>query len=358
VAYGTLTTLDTLKATYQTVAEFGEDRAFESIQALLDAHNQIVQTMYTDIVDRTTDRLRRYGTTDSMTMVKTDEMGRPDAQKILPGAVAGFPLESFQATLQWTRKYFQNAQVAEVAGQFLMMRTADLQRIQLEIKRALFSPTNYNFDDYLVDRLQQIPLPVRALLNADGLGIPAGPNGETFDGTTHTHYLATASFVAADLVAALETVLEHYNTGDAMIYINRAQETAIRGFTANFTAMLNAQLVGATTATQVGPGQPRLSAVPIYNRQIGIFNGAEVWVKPWIPASYILVLIKGQPKPLVLRTRPGAGNGDLQLVADDERYPFRARTYEREFGVGVWNRTAASCLYVGGGSYVAPTLAA
>lgn len=356
MAYGTLLTLDTLRATYQTVAEFGEDLAFASIQALMDAHNEIVQTMYADLVDRTTDRLRRYGTPDSMTFVKTDEIGRPDAQKILPGAVAGFPLDSYQASVQWTRKYFQNATVAEIAGQWIAMRTADLQRIQLEVKRALFVPTNYNFDDYLVDRLQQITLPVRALLNADGLGIPAGPNGETFNGATHTHYLATASLVAADVVALLETVLEHYNSGEAVIYINRAQETAIRGMGANFTAMLNANIVGPDTATRF-EGAP-LNAIRLYNRPIGIFNGAEVWVKPWIPAGYIVAFIKGQPKALVMRSRPGAGNGDLQLVADDERYPLRARTYEREFGVGVWNRTAAAVLFTGGGTYTAPALAA
>jgi hypothetical protein len=355
MAYGTLTTLDTLRATYQSVALFGEDRAYESIQAMLDAHNEIMQTIMTDVVERTTDRLRRYGTADTMVMTKGTEMSRADAQKILPGAPAGFPLEAWEATLQWTRKYFQNATVAEVTGQFLAMRTADIRRVIAEVQRAIFTPTNYNFDDYLVDHLQQIQLPVRALLNADGLPIPAGPNGETFNGATHTHYLATASLVMSDMVAVLETVLEHYNSGQAVIYINRSQEATVRTFTPNFVALQNTSIWAPTTAPRFnGPGS--LQTVPLYNRLIGEFNGAEVWVKPWIPAGYIFVFLRDQPKPLCLRTRTPQ-SGDLVLVADDERYPLRAKSYEREFGVGIWNRTNGAVLYTGGGTFVAPAVA-
>jgi hypothetical protein len=269
--------------------------------------------------------------------------------------VAGFPLEAYGRSVGWTRKYFQNARVDEFMGQIMAIRDADIQRVILEVKRALFVPTNYTFDDYLVDHLSQIPLNVRALLNADGLGIPAGPNGETFDGTTHTHYLATASLVAANLTAALETVLEHYNTGEAVIYLNRAQETAVTGL-AGFTLLQQVNLVGATTATQV-MGNTRLNQVRLYNRQIGYYGGAEVWVKPWIPANYILVFIRNQPKPLAIRSRNPQSN-NLVLVADDEKYPLRARTWEREFGVGVWNRMAAAVLQTNSGTYAAPTLAA
>jgi hypothetical protein len=355
MAYGTLTTLDTLKSTFQTVAEFGEDRLWEeSIQPLFDAHNRIMSDMFSDLAERSTDRQRRYGTTDQMSMQKTDEMGRPDAQKVAPGAVAGFPLESFQGTLQWTRKYFINASVAEVAGQVLAMRDADVQRFILEVKRALFNPTNYVFDDYLVDHLSAIPLNIRALLNADGLGIPAGPNGETFDGATHTHYLATASLVEANANALLETVLEHYASGAACLYINRAQETLFRAF-AGFTKLEQVSIVPTTTAAAVY--NPRLDAVQLYNRQIGVFNGAEVWVKPWVPASYVVAFVRDQPKPLVVRSR-NANGSQLLLAAEDEKYPLRARTYEREFGIGVWNRMNAAILYTASGTYAAPTLAA
>jgi hypothetical protein len=355
MAWGTTTSSDTLASQFQTVAQFGEDRLWEqSIQPNLDAHNEIMDSLFMDLCERGTDRQRRYGTTDQMSMVKTDEMGRPDAMKVAPGAVAGFPMDEFAGTLQWTRKYFQNASVAEVTGQVTAMQDADAQRVILEVKRALFNPTNYTFDDYLVDHLSQIPLSVRALLNADGLGIPPGPNGEVFDGTTHTHYLATASLVVANLTAALETVLEHYAAGEARIYINRAQEAAVSAL-AGFTPLQQVSIVPPTTAAAVY--NPRLDRIQLYNRQIGVFAGAEVWVKPWVPANYIVVFMVNQPKPLFIRSRTADSNR-LVIVAEDEKYPLRARTYAREFGVGVWNRTSAAVLYTASGTYAAPTLAA
>jgi hypothetical protein len=60
----------------------------------------------------------------------------------------------------------------------------------------------------------------------------------------------------------------------------------------------------------------------------------------------------------VMRTR-NANSGNLELVADDEQHPLRARAYEREMGFGVWTRTNGAALFVdagAAGSYVAPTI--
>jgi len=352
MAYGTLSTLDTLLSTFQSVLEFDETRLSDILTQYLEDYNRIMQTVLDDVVVRTTEKEDVYGTASSMEMVKTDQFGAPDAQKIGYGVVVGFPLESFQGTLQWTRKFFQTATVAEVTNQYLGLQVADRQRVINEAKRALLTPTNYTFNDYLVNRRSTIPLQVRALLNADGNPIPPGPNGEFFDGTTHTHYLATASFAQADLVAALETVLEHYAEGEALIYINRAQEPTIRGF-ANFVPYLNTGYVGPITATQI-PGR-QLDTVQLYNRPIGQFNGAEVWVKPWVPSGYVFSFLKNQRKPLAMRTRV-AGGGNLELVDQSDHYPLRASGYEREFGFGVWERANGSVLFVSGGSYTAPTI--
>lgn len=356
--YGTLSTIDLLKSTFQTVAQFGEENAYTQLQAMLDAHNRIVAGMMTDLVEKTTDKQRLYGSTDQMSMVKTDEHGRPGPQKVAPGVAAGFPLESFQATVQWTRKYFQSASVEEVVGQAVAAMDADKSRLILEMQRAFYVPTNYTFNDYLMARQSSIPLNVRRLLNADGLGIPAGPNGETFNGSTHTHYLVAATPgtpIAADYVSLLETVLEHYPNGQVILAINRAQETSVRGFTSNFVPFQPVNVVGATTASQI-PGRS-LETVPIYNRMIGEFNGAEVWVKPWVVSGYPVVYIKGYGAPLCMRVRDTT-SGDLTIVADDEKYPLRAKNWEREFGIGVWNRSAMAVLDITNGSFTAPTLAA
>jgi len=350
MAFGTLSTLDTLAASQQSIAAYGEDNAFEGIELARQAHNAIVQEMISGFIETTTDRQRRYGGNDDMAMDEVDEFGRGDAQKITAGVTVGFPMRLFDVSVQWTRKFMQNAKVSELAAQFVAAQTAHIKALQREIKRAIFTATNSTFVDKHVDG---VSLAVKALVNADSAAIPVGPNGETFTAASHTHYIARVGTLAAtDITAALELVIEHHNTGQAMLLINRASEAAIRGFTSNFTPYTDVRIIpGSGTQTATGT----LNPTNLYNRAIGIFDGAEVWVKPWVPANYMFAYINGAPKPLVLRER-NPGSSGLQIAAEDEAYPLRAQTLEAEFGVGVWTRTNGAVLYTGGTSYVSPTI--
>lgn len=351
MAYGTLNTLDTLAASQQSIAAYGEDRAFEAIDQALNAHNGIMRDILADFVEFTTDRQRRYGSPDNMSMDEVDEFGRGDAQKISAGVTLGFPLRLFDLTVQWTKKYFQNHTAAELAAQFRAALTAHRRRTTREIKRAIFTPTNNtSYVDRLVDN---VTLSLRALANADSQAIPLGPNGEVFDSSTHTHYLARVGTLAAsDISGVLNTVREHYNTGNLKLYINQAQESAVRGFTSNFVAYLDARLIPSDSTLRANG---TLAQNNYFNRAIGLFDAAEVWVKPWVPANYMVAWLDGGPKPLVLRER-SAGSSGLVVAAEDEAYPLRARTLEAEFGIGVWQRVSAAVLYVGGTSYTAPTI--
>lgn len=356
MSYGTLQVLDTLaSASNTTVARFGEDRAFEEIQAALAAHNQITNELMGDFVEKTTDRLRRYGSNDSMAMDELDEYGRADAQKITAGATVGFPLRLYGISLQWTRKFFQNATPAELAAQTAAVMDADVKALQRELKRALFTATNATFVDRLVDG---VSLDIKRLINADSQPIPLGPNGETFTAASHTHYLYTAgaTLAAADVTALILAVAEHYAIGQVVVAINAAQEATVRALT-GFTAITPTFVTPATSsAAIVGAYDTR----NIGDRRIGYFgpNYAEVWVKPWVPAGYLCAWVTGADVPLVMRTRD-AGGGNLELVFDDEDHPLRARGYEREFGVSVWHRQAAAALFIdsgSGGVYVSPTI--
>jgi hypothetical protein len=355
--FGTLSVLDTLAATQATVAEFGEDNAFAEIEAARAAYNRITNEMLAELVERTTDRQRRYGSQDAMAMEELDEFGRPQAQKISAGSTVGFPLRKFGIAIQWTRTYFQVARASELAAQSTAAMAADYAALQRELKRAIFYPTNVSFVDTLVDG---VTLAVKRLVNADSAAIPLGPNGETFTAATHTHYNYSAgvALAAADMNALIEDVVEHHASGTAVVYINRAQETAVRGL-AGFTALLPARLVPANSAISATGALD--DDQDLNNRLIGYYNAggvyAEIRVKPWIPAGYLFAWVRGGPTPLVMRTRPNGG--DLELAFEDERYPLRARGWEREFGVAVWQRTNGAVLYIdtgAAGAYVAPTI--
>ncbi|MBK6317026.1 MAG: hypothetical protein IPF53_22745 [Blastocatellia bacterium] len=206
MAFGTLGVLDTLASSQQTIAQYGEDNAFSDIQRGLEIHNRILEGSMMGLVERTTDRQRRYGGSSLMTMAKKDEFGRSDAQKVTAGSNVGFPLELFDVSVQWTKKFMQNATIAELAAQFIAAADGHRTRMQNELVRALMSPTNYTFTDHLVDHVE---LAVKRLVNADSAPIPVGPNGETFTASSHTHYLARVSTLAAsDITGAVNTVIE------------------------------------------------------------------------------------------------------------------------------------------------------
>lgn len=353
MAFGTLQITDTLAAQRTLIADYGEDNAYKAIEAYRQAHNAIMQDMLMDLAEPTQDRLRRFGGVASMKMQRANEYSRPNTQKVQAGVNVGFPLELYQVGLQWTRKWFQTHVVADLESQVNAVFDADLQRVILEIQRAIFVPTNnLTYTDYLVDDSTNITLPILALLNADGLAIPADPWGNTFNGASHTHYIATATFIAANLTSLIQLVQEHYSSGTIRVYVNQADEQTVRGFS-GFSSIYDARLVVANNITYAAG---TLDIMNVYNRKIGIFGAAEIWVKPWIPVGYAFAFNPQQRKPLALRTR-GTGGG-LELVFNDEDYPLRCEFYERELGLGVQERTNGAVLRTNNGTYAAPSLAA
>lgn len=349
--FGTNTTLDTLAAhSTTTVVQFGEDRAYDAIEQAFRVHNAIMDEVMADLVERTTDRLRRYGGVDSMVMEPLDQFGRPDAQKISAGSNVGFPLRKHGASLQWTRSALEEMTVGQLLANMRAMFDADVVAVTTELKRALFFATNYTFADVLVDN---VDLAVKRLLNADSAPIPLGPWGEAFTASSHTHYLARAggAWANTDLSALIDTVIEHFGSGQALVYINKAQEAAVKAFS-GFTAYLDPRLVPSQSSTHAAK---TLDVMDMNNRAIGLYDEAEVWVKPWVPANYAFAWVLGQPKPLVFREKT-AGKGNLRMVANDELHPLRAESFEREFGVGVWTRTNGAVQRIDNTTYADPSL--
>jgi len=193
------------------------------------------------------------------------------------------------------------------------------------------------------------------LLNADGAYIPPDAYGNVFDPNAHTHYLGTASFANADVHTLIDTVVEHYNEGTIRVYINRGQEQTVRGFT-DFLPYWDARITPSVNQNNA-LGTP-LDVLNIYNRPIGIFGAAEVWIKPWVPANYLFAFNTQVNKPLRMRTRATANTvnrGNLRIAAQLGAYPLMATFMEREYGIGVYERQNGACLYTGGSSYVAPS---
>lgn len=356
MVYGTLSIFDTIGARRAAANDFiglyNPNTLYQQLQVFLDAHNRIMNEISGDLMEPTTERFMTWGSNDETTMIDGDEMSRPEVQKTLVSpTMMGFPLRIRQAAYGVTKLFMETKTLGDLEQVITACTDADLRDRLATIRATLFNPlNNLTYKDRFVDN---ITLPLRALLNADGAYIPPDSFGNTFNPNTHTHYLGTASFVNADVHTLIDTVVEHFNSGTVRVYINRANETAIRGF-ADFLPYWDARITPSVNQNNA-LGTP-LDVLNIYNRPIGIFGASEIWTKPWVPTNYLFAFNTIAPKPLRMRTRPSAGvdRGQLRIAAQIEMYPLQATYMEREYGVGIWNRQNGACLDTQHSTYQAP----
>lgn len=350
---GTHDVASTLAVANQSVASFGIDRVAEALAAQRAAHNQIVrEDLIGSLVDLTTERLRVSGMAATGTMMEVDEYGKAPTQRQPTPTTVGIPLKQYQWPIGWTAKWMEIKSPADLALQQAGAFEAHLNVLQREIKKSFYLSANYTFVDKLIDR---VSLPVKRLFNADSAVIPNGPNNQTFDGSTHTHYSAeaTSAMTAAGVTALISNVIEHGVRGPIIVAISTSNETAMRALT-GFVAATDVEIVqSTTTARTTFP----LNMLAVNDRRIGKFGAAEVWVKPWAIANYV-VAYDNDPanKPLSLRQRSQTSLQGLQLAATNTSHPLTSEFFEAEFGIGVWNRGKAAVLYTAGAAYVDPTI--
>lgn len=347
MAVGTYTIADLLQTRFVTAKQFGLETIAQVLRADLAEHNARVSNMVSEMCEVGSDAYRVAGGSGSAVMTEVDEFGLAPTQKSISGEGIGFPLRRFQVNVGWTEAFMENATPADVAQKQLDAETAHLRMINQHIRQAIFRATNYAFVDLNVDN---VSLNVRRFLNADSLAaIPDNPyTGAAFDNTTHTHYTAAVALAVADLTTSINLVREHGHSGQVKIAINAANEAAVRalvGFTAYPDPRINTVLTNLTSGKT-------LDMTRMDNLPIGILTGAEVWVKPWCPATYTFVYDSGDSrKPLYFRTRKGSDFNTLRSVSNWSSHPFGGEDMEAMFGVGVWTRTNGACHFFGGAAW-------
>jgi hypothetical protein len=348
--------LDDLRANrFQSSVAFGLSNIDSVLQAELAAVNGLLTERLGELAVSSSDVQRIYGVNGRIMPVRVDEFGRAPTRKEIGGATVGFPLIMRKTAVGWTSKYLEIAPPAEIAEQFLKVRTGHFAQVNNEITKALFDKDNFTHRDQEPDGTDGVDIFVKRLLNADSAPIPNSPGGATFDATTHTHYLARVSTLAnSDIDGLIAHITEHGHTKGLRIILHQSDRAAVAALS-KFVALTGAGLI-VTTGTE-----RRLDTSDVENQLIGYWGDAsvEVWVKPWGYDGYIFAYASGaDEKVLVRRERPQASLTGLRLIERLPGYPVLSDNFESEYGFGVWNRSAGAILYIDGTSYTDPDLSA
>jgi len=347
---GNLGIKDLLEVRFLSAERFGLDIIEQVLNRDMAIHNALMTDMVSTFADVSTDIQRLYGSGSTLRFSQVDEYGRSSTQKATAGSAVGFPLRRFQAAIGWTADYLKRATPRDMAQTQIAVQNGHALQIRSELQAAIYGSSNYTFRDFLV---RNFSIGVKRFVNADGAEIPTGPNGETFDGSTHTHYLAGASLTGTLADSLVSTVTEHHQNGEPQIFINAADEATWRALT-NFKPYIDSRLTLNTAANQP---TSRLNPFKTNNRPIGLYGAAEVWVKPWAVSGYAVCMDVSADagKPLVARVREGT-QIVLQPAAEIVLFPLQAKYMNSEYGFGVWTRTNGAVLDFGHGSYTDPAV--
>ncbi len=334
----------------QTVTQIGLDNAADMVRADLEAHREVLLEALADIALPTTERLEAEGTFGAMTMYDADEYSRVPTQKVTGSQNLGYPLNKRSISIGWTAEWFRQQTGRDLALAVLAAEAAHVAKVYRDLRRAIYKTANYDFPDlYLNPGQSTITIPVKRLVNADGQQIMVGPNGEAFDGATHTHYLANATLTSAFATSLVNTVLEHRVTAGVRIAIDATDETEWRALT-GFKEYPDPRLVPVD-----GSNRQTVDLTRMNNRAIGTYGAAEVWVKPWALADYPLAYDAMNP-PVRYRQRVNESLQGLTVAAQNDAFPMHAQFMEAHYGFGIKARTAAAVLYNAGGAYTDPTI--
>lgn len=351
---GTYSLDDLLQQRFASAAEFGLDTINEVLQRDLANYNSQVLDQMTLFSDPLTKQSRIYGVSAAVSMVEVDEFGVAPSQKNLPGVTVSFPLRMYKSSLGWTTKYMEIATPREIASKFLEARRGHSQALIQEMRKAIFNSNNYTFVDKLTNG---VSLAIKRLINADSADIPDSPAGVSFNGASHDHYNARVAALAnSDVTSLVSDVTEHGNTRGLKIIVSLTADKAAIKALSDFIDLGDSGIVYNAADTTA----KKLNFDDLENQLIGYWldTSVEVWVKPWALTGYFLCIASGATEKAVgFRQRPQSSLQGLRIlprISGD--YPLISDDMEAEFGIGIWNRTAAAVLYTGATSWSNPAL--
>jgi len=334
----------------------GQRVIYDAAVEYINRVNSELNSVMSVFVDETTSEYkRRYKLPGGGYLQQRQPDGRFQAVKAYGQWDVAFPLRDYGASLAGNDVDMAYMTVAELDRHINTVVAQNVNTVRFELLKALFNNTQETF----VDR-DWGSLAIEPLANGDSVTYPPvlGSAAEA----TESHYLESG--YAASAISATnnpyttikQELEEHFGAAEGgsevavFIHPDETPETIVL---AGFDPIAD---------PRIRPGNATDLALPLPGTYPGTLLGRAygVWVIEWrwIPSGWMLGIHLDSPKPLVRRIDPadtGLGDG-LQLVAQDNEFPFNTSFWRHRFGFGCGNRLNGVVMEFGtGGSYSIPT---
>lgn len=337
-------------------ATIGQRVIYEAAAEYIARVNAELETAMAVFVERTTsDYKLRYKLPGGGTLQRRGPDGRYGAVKAYGQWDVSFPIEDFGAQIAGNDVDMAYMTIAELDRHLATITAQNVNTVRFEILKALLNNVAATFVDPLWGSLT-----IQRLANTDGTLYPPVLGSESE--AEEEHYLESnyAASGISDTNNPYETIVaeleEHFGTpvggDDIAVFINQAESPETKALT-DFVGVGDAGIQYGQDAdlAVMRPGMP--------GKLLGRIEGL-CWVIEWrhMPAAYALGIHLSAEAPLIRRIDPadtGLGDG-LQLVTEDEEFPFKDSFWRHRFGLGVGNRLNGVVMEFGtGGTYSIPS---
>jgi hypothetical protein len=347
------------------------DRVFTATQGqqvIYDAAVKFIQekqaeldAAYSAFVEGSTEGFKeRYELPGGGYMQEIPHAQRPDSIKNTGYWDVAYPIKNWADAISGSRVDLAKMTVLRLENNILTVQNRSINVMRRELLRALLYKEQETFIDPEWGTLY-----VEPLANGDTVTYPPLPGALT--AATRQRYVGsnyTAASISdtndpyATISAALNADFGGTQGANSVaVFINSAQVAKTKLLT-GFVSASNGAVIQSSLADQLTnvPSQLMNGSFVI----LGYVSGCWVVVWDFMPSGYMLGVHLEAPAPLKKRVDPaadGLGDGGLQLIAEEEEYPFKSTYWQMRFGLGVGNRLNGYAMQlVASTTYTSPTI--
>ena len=337
-------------------ATVGQDVLWEAAQEYIARINAEIAAVTALFIERSTENFKiRYKLPGGGFLQRRNSDGTYGDVKVIGKWDVAFPLEDFGAAVGFNDVDMSYMTVGELDNHIQTVAIQNVNTFRFELIKALVNNTQRTFVDPYGGTLL-----IEPLANGDAVVYPPiiGASAEaTEDHYWDAGYVYSAITDVNNPFPAVVADLEHHfgtpqGGSNIMTFINSLATPYVEALT-DFIPVDQKFVIAGADVDRVTGLPPNLPG-----RVIGRCNGT--WVAEWraFPSTHMIGLDLDQPKPLLKRVDPadtGLPEG-LNLVAEEESFPFKESFWRNRFGLGVGNRLNGVVVELGAGAgYAIPS---